>query len=233
MLEPIILKNTVPSYENLTYKTEALRCIQEIAGFCHSTNGFGYRRTFCHFEAYPSIIKAFENRNWKFSEDKEINDFIDSYRDKVIFLKEMDSSILINQNFLVALLVRIMDVVNKSNKSMSPMFTNSTDYTDFNRFIKEVAMCWEGNLKQRSPNLDCESYGAALQKVEERRVYLDGNFNTQIRNISRFIQYNLRLEQEPVFILPALTYLPKREWSPFIRKLEKFGCPHIAVMQIE
>jgi len=161
---------------------------------------------------FPSIRNGKSNLICICEDDEEVREFVERYLADFIVLPELPCySSNFHTNDIVAILVRVKKFVEEDCfKRYNTNYSHNEDWKSFDRFIKEVAMSWGGNLKERSPHLDDESYGAALVRSEERLINLD-HFPEHIKKMCKVVEYYTH-RNKVIFILPIDPFIRDRNY---------------------
>jgi hypothetical protein len=149
-----------------------------------------------------------------------VKDKISDIRGRIIWLEPIDmETIPIGANLLASILVRVEDAIarlgnvgragksSKSTEYMGPgLLESGPEYhsimLDLQRVQNAIALAWEGNLQQRSSQIDPDAYAVELLRSENARLSVNKNLDEVLNMIARKISWAANIHN-PVFLLPV------------------------------
>ena len=141
-------------------------------------------------------------------------------RRRIIWLEPMDMETTPKgANLLASILVRVEDAIarlgnvgragksSKSTEYMGPgLLESGPEYhsvmLDLQRVQNAIALAWEGNLQERSSQIDPDVYAVELLRSENSRLSLNNNLDEVLNMIARKISWTANI-QNPLFLLPV------------------------------
>jgi hypothetical protein len=131
---------------------------------------------------------------------------------RVVWLETLDMEPLPPEtNLLASILARLEEAAKGySGGSAAPrkpraLVEPSSEYhealLDLQRLQTDVALAWDGNLRQRQGALDPDAYAVEVMRVERARLSLNTKFADTLQGLATHV-FDRRDVQDPLFILP-------------------------------
>jgi len=138
---------------------------------------------------------------------------LDSLRGRIVWLETLDlEPFPPNANLLVSILMRIEDAAKDygvnfpAKENPRGLLEPSSEYhnalLDLQRLQTDVALAWDGNLKERQGNLDPDSYAVEVTRIEKARLSLNSKFYDCINRLAKYVFRGTGI-QDPLFVLPV------------------------------
>jgi len=144
-------------------------------------------------------------------------DLLQQIRGRVVWLETLDMEPLPPEtNLLASILVRLEAAAKGlggegAAATRKPRLTRgliepSSDYhsalLDLQRLQNDVALAWEGNLRERRGSLDPDAYAVEVMRVETSRLSLNSKFDNTLRKLAQNV-FRGRDVDDVLFILPV------------------------------
>ena len=144
-------------------------------------------------------------------------DLLQQIRGRVVWLETLDMEPLPPEtNLLASILVRLEAAAKGfggegAAATRKPRLTRgliepSSDYhsalLDLQRLQNDVALAWEGNLRERRGSLDPDAYAVEVMRVETSRLSLNSKFDDTLRKLAQNV-FRGRDVDDVLFILPV------------------------------
>jgi hypothetical protein len=144
-------------------------------------------------------------------------DLLQQIRGRVVWLETLDMEPLPPEtNLLASILVRLEAAAKgfggeSAAATRKPRLTRgliepSSEYhsalLELQRLQNDVALAWEGNLRERRGSLDPDAYAVEVMRVETSRLSLNSKFDDTLRKLAQNV-FRSRDVDDVLFILPV------------------------------
>ena len=133
---------------------------------------------------------------------------------RLVWLETLDMEPLPpDANLLAAILVRLEDAARAYGVKEAPqlgrargLLEPSSDYhaalLELQRLQTDVALAWDGNLRDRKGHLDPDTYAVEMMRIEQARLSLNRRFADTFETLAEHVFRSARVH-DPLFVLPV------------------------------
>jgi hypothetical protein len=157
----------------------------------------------------PELDKKSRDRQEAWTRDRQL--LLQQIRGRVVWLETLDMEPLPpDANLLAAILVRLEDAARgfsgeagrKPRGLMEPSSEYHSALLELQRLQTDVALAWEGNLRDRQGSLDPDAYAVEVMRVETSRLSLNSKFAETLRKLALHV-FRSRDVEDVLFVLPV------------------------------
>lgn len=156
---------------------------------------------------------------------------------RVRWLDALDLELLSGRpNFLAAVLARISDALGTSKNISDSSWTQSGDSErreaekDFLRLQNDIALSWDGNLRERGHALEPDVYASEVMRAEHARLNVNRRFREVLARLARHVP-DCGSKEPALFILPIDDFYLKPDVTlELLRFLRMISSPHLFVL---
>jgi hypothetical protein len=189
-----------------------------------------------------SLMQASSSRGKKAIEDapEGLRGDLQKIREHVVWLQPIDMEPAPeNFHFLGAILARIEQVVGQVGLEMRAAGANeppglldpSPSYysalTKLRRLQTSVALAWDGNIQQRGPRVDPDTFAQEVMRTEKSRLSLNREVQRVLDELASTVMRSSEV-RDPLFVLPIDDFdLNPPACLPMLRMLRMISVPRL------
>jgi hypothetical protein len=148
---------------------------------------------------------------------RDLDDNLNRLQKRLVWLEPLDMDPLPGPtNLLAAILARIEEAIQRfykkgysaalnshRNSYIEPYPEYEKSIMDLNKFQRDVALAWDGNVVERAANIDPDTFAVEVLRAENSRIRLNYRFRTMLNKLAETVFHRLGTVDDPLFILPV------------------------------